>query len=125
MGKARILCVDDDPIMQRIYNHVLSELFTLDFALTGQQAVELCKIHRYDVIFMDVRMPGLTGFEATQQIHSANKNQNTPIIGVTACGWRNLTKETENMNFYLLLDKPMVFEEMLAAAQKAISSQSN
>ncbi|MDF2867112.1 MAG: barA [Gammaproteobacteria bacterium] len=121
MDKHRILCVDDDPIMQRIYDIVLSEHYTIDTAVTGQEAVDHCQTTSYDAILMDIRLPELTGFEATKQIHLTSKNSSTPIIGVTACGWQHLVKDTSQTNFYHLLNKPVMFDEMLAVVQKAVN----
>lgn len=121
MDKNRILCVDDDPIMQRIYEIVLSKDYTVEMAITGQEAADLCFTNHYDVILMDIRLPELDGFEATKQIQSSTKNRLTPIIGITACGWQYLVKDTRKTDFYCLLDKPVMFEEILAVVQKAAS----
>ncbi len=121
MDKNRILCVDDDPIMQRIYDIVLSKDYTVEIAITGQEAVDLCFTNHYDVILMDIRLPELDGFEATKRIQSSTKNRLTPIIGITACGWQYLVKDSHKTDFYCLLNKPVMFEEILAVVQKATS----
>lgn len=119
MNKLQILCVDDDPIMQRIYNIILSEKYHLDIATTGHEAVQCCQTKTYDAILMDIRLPGLTGFEATAYIHGLDNNCHTPIIGITACGWEHLVDDTSKTAFNQLLNKPIPFEDMLKAIEKA------
>ena len=53
-------------------------------ALSGQQAVELCKTHEYDLILMDIQMPGMDGITASQAIRKILLNMGTPIVAVTA-----------------------------------------
>lgn len=84
MDRHRILCVDDDPIMQKIYEIVLSKDYTVEMAITGQEAIKYCLANHYDVIFMDIRLPELDGFEASKQIQLYTQNRHTPIIGITA-----------------------------------------
>ena len=53
-------------------------------AFDGLSAIEICKEQRFDMIFMDIRMPGLDGIEASQRIKVESINQRTPIIALTA-----------------------------------------
>jgi CheY-like chemotaxis protein len=50
----------------------------------GAAAVERCREHRFDAIFMDVQMPGLDGFEATARIRALADGGAVPIIAMTA-----------------------------------------
>lgn len=56
--------------------------FELTRACTGKEAVELASAYRYDAILMDIKMPVMSGIEATQKIRKFDKI--TPIIAVTA-----------------------------------------
>ncbi|RLA00219.1 MAG: hypothetical protein DRQ47_09815 [Gammaproteobacteria bacterium] len=53
-------------------------------AYDGLSSVEICKEERFDLILMDIRMPGLDGIEASQRIRKEGINQRTPIIALTA-----------------------------------------
>ena len=44
------------------------DLLVVDEAKDGQEAIELCRLHRPDLVIMDVRMPRVNGFEATNQL---------------------------------------------------------
>jgi len=67
----KILSVDDDPINRRVLERHLEQLgYQTDQAYNGQQAVQKSKQNQYDIIFMDLLMPGIDGFEACRQIRS-------------------------------------------------------
>lgn len=68
----RVLIVDDHPITRDGLRSALSTSDEIDIvgeATTGESAVDLVKEHAPDVVFMDVRMPGMSGLEATRVIH--------------------------------------------------------
>jgi signal transduction histidine kinase/CheY-like chemotaxis protein len=57
-------------------------------ATTGQEAIDLARKHRPDVILMDMRMPDLDGYEATRQIKADPQLKAIPVIAVTASSFR-------------------------------------
>ncbi|GIU09341.1 histidine kinase [Shewanella sp. MBTL60-112-B2] len=80
-----VLAVDDNPANLKLINTLLKELVTqVQVADTGELAVKLAKERSYDLIFMDIQMPGTDGITATKQIRANSANRNTPIIAVTA-----------------------------------------
>ena len=84
-SKLRILAVDDNPANLKLISIVLEEM-SIDViqAYDGLSAVEICKEEHFDLIFMDIRMPGLDGIETSQKIRKESINQRTPIIALTA-----------------------------------------
>ena len=79
----KILIVDDNRINQVVTRRILEkENFTCDVAKEGAEAVEKVKDNEYDVVLMDVNMPGMNGMEATTEIRKFNKN--IPVIALTA-----------------------------------------
>lgn len=71
----RILIVEDDFISRTVLQHLLSEYGRCDIAVDGQEAVEAFKrswgeSKPYDLICMDIMMPGLSGHEALRQIRN-------------------------------------------------------
>ncbi|WP_417760993.1 two-component sensor histidine kinase BarA [Shewanella sp.] len=80
-----VLAVDDNFANLKLIDTVLRELVTsVSTAKNGEQAIELCAQQSFDLIFMDIQMPGIDGINATAQIRTSGPNINTPIIAVTA-----------------------------------------
>jgi two-component system, NarL family, sensor histidine kinase BarA len=81
-----ILLVDDNPANLQLASELLSGLKTVVVqASNGLQAIEAHKNNQFDVIFMDIQMPGMDGFETTKRIREAEGGvHRTPIIALTA-----------------------------------------
>ena len=99
-----VLCAEDNPYGRVILNTILSELGHLaDFVSSGEEAVAAVA-RGYDVVLMDVTLPGIDGLEATRRIRAlAGAAGATPIIGIsgrTEAGDEEAAR-TAGMNFYL------------------------
>jgi two-component system sensor histidine kinase BarA len=91
-----VLAVDDNPANLKLIDTLLRELVTqVTITDNGQRAVEIAKSRSFDLIFMDIQMPGTDGFSATKQIREHSLNRNTPIIAVTA---HAIAEERERIN---------------------------
>lgn len=84
----RILLVDDSEDNRVLMIHYLKSLpFDCDEAVNGQEAVDKFKTNQYDLIFMDIQMPIMSGYKATELMRYWEKTHNlphTPIIALTA-----------------------------------------
>ena len=81
----RILVVDDNSDNLKLITIVLEEmLIEVTQAYDGLSAIELCRDEHFDLIFMDIRMPGIDGVESSKRIHRHHLNSSTPIIALTA-----------------------------------------
>jgi PAS domain S-box-containing protein len=82
---SKILIVDDVP-----HNRNLVVTFLKDYKLqiyeaeNGEMAIEYARIYQPDLIFMDIRMPGINGYEASDIIKQQSANRSVPIIALTA-----------------------------------------
>jgi CheY-like chemotaxis protein len=84
-AKARILIVDDDALARRAMTMCVQLAFGRpDHAASGEAAVALATASTYDIIFLDVRMPGLNGFATCHRIRETATNANTPVVFVTS-----------------------------------------
>jgi pilus assembly protein CpaE len=85
MAATKVLVVDDDLNIQRVLVFTLKqEGYEVHVASDGQAGVEMAASIRPDVILMDVAMPKLDGYAATQQIRAAEDGRKVPIIMLTA-----------------------------------------
>lgn len=86
-ANARILLVEDNLVNQRVAQGILKKLgLRADVARDGEHALCVLAEKAYDLIFMDVQMPGLDGLETTRRIRLTEQasQARTPIIAMTA-----------------------------------------
>lgn len=73
MSAGRILVVDDDPQIRRVMKMTLTgEGYEVEEARTGEEAQLMLRAGRYDLMLLDMNMPGLGGFETCQQIRASS-----------------------------------------------------
>ena len=82
----KILLVEDYKHSQIIVTRLLKKnnFESIVVVENGQEAVDEVKNNKYDLILMDMQMPVMNGFEATQRIREMEEYKNTPIIALTA-----------------------------------------
>ena len=80
----KFLVVDDDMISRQALSRSLEKAFSKpDLAVDGETALAQAARQAYDVIFLDVQMPGMDGFELCTKIRDAGPNRTTPVVFVT------------------------------------------
>lgn len=81
----RLLVVDDTAANVRVLTKILhAELFTVDTAASGEEALEHIAIAPPDLVLMDVMMPGIDGYETCRRIKTDPKTRRIPVIMITA-----------------------------------------
>lgn len=82
---SKILVVEDSPMIQEILvERLLLRNYEVVAANNGQEGIELAQKERPDLILMDISLPVMDGWEATQCIRNIGSIKNTPIIALTA-----------------------------------------
>ena len=99
----KLLLVEDEVIHREIALKILSPSYQIDIAQDGEDAIELCRKNHYDLILMDLYLPGMSGQEAARQIRASASRQSI-IIGLTNMPLGN-REEQDNINAYL--SKPL------------------
>jgi len=79
-----VLLIEDDPIVQFVHGKMLSDLGCIvDIARNGSEALE--KLAQHDLVFADISLPDMSGFEVIKSIRGRNtKEKDVPIIALTA-----------------------------------------
>ena len=81
-----VLLVEDNEMLQLLHREMLTQLgCTVDIAANGEEALK-CADHGYDLIFMDVGLPGKSGIEVTNELRAREERQKLRIIALTAHG---------------------------------------
>ncbi|MDC7996145.1 response regulator [Altibacter sp. HG106] len=121
--RQEILVVDDNKINQMVTGKHLEKLgATATTVGSGEDAIVAVERTSFDLILMDINMPGMDGFETTAHIRAINKT--VPIIALTAV---EKEKVVEKENFALMTDiliKPFKTEELVATLTKYITVKS-
>ena len=79
------LVVDDHEVNRRLLGQILDSLgLRVEHAADGEAGLAMASDRRFDVILMDVNMPGLDGLDATRRLRVEGPNRETPVIAVTA-----------------------------------------
>ena len=81
----RILLAEDNPQNRRLAQFLLcSHGYTVYEAVTGPEAIELARMHSPQLILMDLRLPGLDGYEVTKALKEDDRTKQIPVIALTA-----------------------------------------
>lgn len=85
----KILVVEDNPLNCKILSFHLKKLdFYVKISFTGEDALDVYKREHFDIVLMDLMLPGISGYEATRQIREVEKElyavQRTYVIALTA-----------------------------------------
>ena len=87
MAIKNILVVDDSPTELHVMREMLAKNgFSVTTVSSGEEAIEMLKKQKPDLILMDVVMPGMSGFEATRAISKSPDTGHIPIIICTTMG---------------------------------------
>jgi signal transduction histidine kinase/CheY-like chemotaxis protein/HPt (histidine-containing phosphotransfer) domain-containing protein len=115
-----ILVVEDNPTNQFLMLRVLQKMgYVADTAGDGLEALEALKRRTYDIIFMDVEMPGMDGIEATKAIRRTWPNGKGPfVIGTTAYSMESDAQECLEAGMDAYLSKPIRIEELQRVLQE-------
>jgi len=113
---ARILLVEDNEVAQRIFSHVLRRgKYLVECAGSGPDAIRAVRGRRYDLILMDLQMPGMNGIEAGESIRQIPGYESTPIIALTANTAEEHRRHALESGMQGFLVKPIPSEELLTA----------
>jgi two-component system, sensor histidine kinase len=100
--RLKVLCAEDNPYGRVILNTILTELgHSADFVGSGEEAIAAVP-RGYDVVLMDVTLPGIDGIEAARRIRALpGAAAATPIVGISGRDADDAKARAAGMNFYL------------------------
>jgi len=104
-----LLLVEDVPANAYIAGALLEGLgHTVTTAKSGAEAIELAERLPFDVVLMDVHMPGMDGLEATRRIRSSGARAEVPILGLTADTQPETVQACRDVGMHSVLTKPLL-----------------
>lgn len=115
-SKFRALVVDDDDTIRRLIATVLERNgFDVDVAADGQAALDKIAHEAYSVIFLDLMMPRLSGFEVIKQLRATNSEALRRVVITSAVSSAVLSQLAED-TVHRIFEKPFDIHEILSSA---------
>lgn len=110
LSNIKILVVEDNKINQMITKKILNKMkLNCDLVDNGEDAVDKVKTENYDVVLMDIHMPGISGIEATKMIRIFDKE--ITIFALTAVTIEDKMQEFDDAGFDDIISKPFKQED--------------
>lgn len=115
----KVLVVDDDPVVGRSFERVLSgKGYAVITARDGEEALRKLDAEAYDVVFTDIRMPGMDGLEVAERVKASQPW--LPVVIVTGYGTEENEARAEAAGVSEFLRKPLSPEAIEGSAEKAL-----
>jgi two-component system response regulator HydG len=117
MKKISILIVDDDPGMTETLADILTDIgHDVAVAGNGYQAIEMIKEKKYDIAFIDIKMPGINGVETFQKM---KQFANLPkVVMMTAYSVEDLVEKSWEEGAYTVVYKPLDIKKLVNLIEK-------
>lgn len=108
-----ILAVEDNPINRDLVKHLLSQWnCKCDLAVNGNDAMQLLKLKKYDLILLDIQMPEMDGYTTAQEIRNTLKLK-TPVIAMTAHAMQGEREKCLSYGMNEYISKPIREDKLL------------
>ncbi len=120
---SRVLVVDDDPMMGAFLAAILEEIASIQVVASGEAALDLLKTENFDVVLLDVDMPGLGGLATCQAIKTSSATSHVSVIVVTAHTGNEIEIEALDLGATDFIVKPFVAKVVLARVRNHLIMQ--
>ena len=122
--KIRVLVVDDKPESQEYFSAIAARTgFTCDVASGGQEAMEMLRREgKYDICFVDWKMPEMDGIELSREIR-ANGVNDPVIIMISAYDWNVIEVEARSAGINSFLSKPLFSSDVVDCINTHVNSK--
>lgn len=116
---SNILIIDDDPAVRGAFKLILEEdKFSVREAENGLQGIEMALAERPDLIFLDLRMPGIDGVETLRRLKAIDETLNIYIVTAFATEYMDQLKDIHEEGFqFELASKPLSSVQIRNIAQ--------
>ena len=119
---SRILIADDDEVSCQLFAETLEdEGYNVEQVTSGDQALARLNVAPFDLLVVDVRMPGTSGLEVTRIVHE--KYPLLPVIVMTAFGSIETAVEAIHEGAFDFISKPMNLAELRKTVEKALAQR--
>jgi len=121
-SKYKFLAVDDNKVNLSVFNGLMKKTMAkVELAYGGQEALKMLDKEKYDIVFLDHRMPDPDGLEVFRRLRAGNGiNAHTPVIILTANAGDEAVDEYRQIGFNGYLSKPVIKEQLYEITKENI-----
>ena len=118
---AKILLVDDELDIVTLAGIVLEKAgYEVVVALSGEECLKKLKDEEFDLILLDVMMPGINGWEVCKKIKANEKTKGIPVVMFTVRTSPDSVAKSEECGADAQVDKPFGIEDLLGTVEKVL-----
>jgi CheY-like chemotaxis protein len=118
--KLQVLVIDDDAVVGRSFDRVLSEKgYEVSTVLSGEEALDTIENTEFDVVFTDIKMPGMDGLEVAERIKA--RCPWTPVVVITGYGTEENEARASVLGVSGFVHKPLTPEIIESVTLKALN----
>jgi excisionase family DNA binding protein len=122
-GRPRVLVVDDEASIRDLLSKTLALAdYDVDTAPDGRSALERLRLYPYDLLIVDLKMPGIDGLAVVRE--AKRLKSDLPVIVITGFSTEAAAIEALNLGVTSYLTKPFKVSQVLASAAKAMGESS-
>lgn len=118
MYRYKILIVDDDELLQKSLNYVLSEKYEILIAGSGEKAIRALERSCHDLVLLDIRLPGMDGIETLKKIKKLDRE--TIVVMMTAYEDEEIIIKSMKIGAFGYLVKPVDIGELEITIERAL-----
>jgi len=122
LAREKILVIDDEPDIGWLFSKILSEEgYKVFISLNGEEGISKIKKEKPDLVFLDLKLPGMDGIEILKEIRTVDKD----ILVIVLTAYETVTTAVEAMKLgaYDYLSKPVNIEKIKTTIKNAIRTQ--
>ena len=124
-GMVKVLYVEDEPLQRELVNQLLQLAgIEIQLAKNGAEGVAKAQVWRPDVILMDLRMPGMNGFETIEQIQKIPEIADTPVVILSAWTTAQHIEWAQTLGVKWYVTKPFDLDDLINTVMDAYASRS-
>ena len=121
----KVLHVDDDPMNLRVVQEILGAFgHQALMACSGQEALERLSVETFDIMLLDIHMPGMTGLDVIAELRaSKGPERDIPVIALTADVYSRRPAEYVALGFSDFVSKPILVSGLMATIKRCTATQ--
>lgn len=118
----KVLVVDDDPVVAKSFNRVLAAKgYAVITAANGEEALTKLGAEKYDLVYTDIKMPGMSGIEVAERVKASQPW--LPVVIITGYGTQGDEARATAAGVSAFLNKPLSPEMIESSAAHALETQ--